>query len=283
MYPLIEIGIMEIMSWDLCLYLSYIVTTVLLIRNRPVDYPATRPQIFWGSLIFFFAGLLGAVLLHMLIHLDKFSGMPLDEALNSLGTAYLGAPILGLLFVWIYCREIKVSFLRAVDYIAPYLMLSRAFGRLGCLMEGCCRGIYSNLPWAQDFGEGAYRHPTQAYALIAALSIFIAGIKAYPRLKPYKGAMLFMVILLYGIMRFFNEFLRIDSPELIGQFHLSNLAMLVIIAIGITGLYLIYRKAEEKDRLLEGLKRMIVVFLISLLVITLIALPILSLLRIILQ
>jgi prolipoprotein diacylglyceryltransferase len=133
-------------------------------------------------------------------------------------------------------------------------------------MAGCCRGIPSNLPWAQNFGDGILRHPTQLYEMLAALSIFISLIVTYPRLRPHRGLIFFMAITLYSFVRFFNEFLRIDSPIIFGLFHLSNLAMIGILAIGLIGLYFVFQPAAQKEKVKAGFIRITTIFIVSLVI-----------------
>jgi phosphatidylglycerol:prolipoprotein diacylglycerol transferase len=165
MLPEINISGFIMQSWDICLLLSYLIVTALLIARRPKDFPLSKPQILTGSILFFIMAVVGAFLLHLILYIDDYRGMSLNGIINNAGAAYLGAPLLGFSALLVFCRELKVSFLEVMDFVAPYLMLSRAIGRLGCLLAGCCHGIASELPWAQYFGDGILRHPTQAYAL----------------------------------------------------------------------------------------------------------------------
>ena len=89
-------------------------------------------------------------------------------------------------------------------------------------------------------------HPTQAYALIAALAISITMLIQYKQLRKYKGAVFFSVITLYSFMRFFNEILRTDSVYIMGVVKLSMFTMAVIFIIGLIGLCASLKKADNK-------------------------------------
>jgi phosphatidylglycerol---prolipoprotein diacylglyceryl transferase len=60
----------------------------------------------------------------------------------------------GLLF---FAYKHKMPALALADLMAPSMVLGLAFGRLGCLMNGCCFGNVCELPWAITF-------PTYSYA-----------------------------------------------------------------------------------------------------------------------
>lgn len=53
-------------------------------------------------------------------------------------------------FLW-FCRRHALPPLAMSDLIAPSLLAGLAFGRIGCLMNGCCYGGPCDLPWAVTF------------------------------------------------------------------------------------------------------------------------------------
>lgn len=123
--------------------------------------------------------------------------------------------------------------------IAPLcISIAHGFGRIGCLMGGCCHGaflgkdyvfggIYMNTPTQ---GTG-YFVPTQLYealflfALFAVLSIFY-----------FKNSNITMPIYLiaYGVWRIFIEFLRDDhAGEMIPGLRPSQWISFLFIALGV--------------------------------------------------
>jgi phosphatidylglycerol:prolipoprotein diacylglycerol transferase len=50
-------------------------------------------------------------------------------------------------------RRRKLPALALADLAAPALLVGLAFGRIGCLMNGCCYGGESHLPWAITFPQ----------------------------------------------------------------------------------------------------------------------------------
>jgi len=258
-------------TYNLCMWLSFFIILIAVALLKPkklrLEYAV------WATIIVWTFAYLGAKLLNIILHSAAYSGRDILDLFTRSGVSYLGAPILGLLAFWIFCRIIKISFLVFVDYIAPFFMLDRIIGRIGCLGYGCCHGIPSSLPWAYSFRGWrimdyiVQRHPTQAYELIYALAIFISARYLYKRLKaipgvfafnhkdaPLSGITSFYVIFCYSFLRFFNEFLRAEGPFISGSIKLVHIALFIFAAIALTGFFIIIKKSPEKGEILKALK-----------------------------
>ncbi|MEK6239514.1 MAG: prolipoprotein diacylglyceryl transferase, partial [Planctomycetales bacterium] len=66
---------------------------------------------------------------------------------NEGGIVVYGGIIGGITAILLYCRNNKLPALAMSDMIAPSLLLALGFGRLGCLMNGCCYGAVCDRPW----------------------------------------------------------------------------------------------------------------------------------------
>ncbi len=114
-------------------------------------------------------------------------------------------------------KDIHKKHFNTVLLVAPVcITVAHAFGRIGCLMSGCCHGAYLGQNYvfggiwmhAPDTGITGYHVPTQLYealflfALFAVLSVFY-----------FKNNNILMQIYLiaYGIWRIFIEFFRTDE------------------------------------------------------------------------
>lgn len=277
MYPYFSIGNTSIHAWTLCLNLSYTAAIICVVYFRPKDFALSRLQMLSAGALFALSGFFGARVFGLFVNYIKYPTFPIETIISRSGMAYLGVPILGFISLWIFSAVTMTSFLENADYAAPFIMLSRAIGRIGCLLNGCCYGIHSNLPWAVPiYSRPWLRHPTQVYALITALAIFITMFIQYKRFRQYKGATFFSVITLYSFMRFFIEFLRADSFSVFGILKLSNLVMLLIFVIGLISLLYSLKNAKDKKPLLT---RTLFYFLSSLLWVTFIVLGILTSIR----
>ncbi len=73
------------------------------------------------------------------------------------GLVVYGGLLAGLLGLLSFARIHKLPLMALADLIAPSMVLGLAFGRIGCLMNGCCFGGECDLPWAITFPAGKPR------------------------------------------------------------------------------------------------------------------------------
>jgi phosphatidylglycerol:prolipoprotein diacylglycerol transferase len=141
--------------------------------------------------------------------------------------------------VWLLRRD-KFPFWKAADMAGFAIPLGLAFGRMGCLLAGCCFGAECSLPWALSFppkspaSEAQFKahdllsahswslpvHPTQVYESAASLAIAaFCLLYVHPR-KRYDGEVFVWFLGLYAVARFVIEILRRDDRG--GLFGLST-------------------------------------------------------------
>lgn len=102
-------------------------------------------------------GVLGARGAYIIQHWDQFAASDnlLGAMLNvtSGGLIYYGGVILASLMVVLYLWRKKAPLRRYLDIVAVSLMVGLAFGRAGCLLNGCCYGgqTHDHDPLGQRF------------------------------------------------------------------------------------------------------------------------------------
>jgi phosphatidylglycerol:prolipoprotein diacylglycerol transferase len=141
----------------------------------------------------------------------------------------------------------------ALDLVAVSLPVPWILTKVGCLLNGCCYGRESSLPWAVAFPEGARDappgvplHPTQLYEILLMVCILIVfKILNHDRSR---GTMLLWFLALYGIGRTAIEFFRgdLDHHLLVGALTLSQLVCLVAAGASIILLFL-HRRFIRND------------------------------------
>ncbi|MDH4201640.1 MAG: prolipoprotein diacylglyceryl transferase [Phycisphaerae bacterium] len=79
------------------------------------------------------------------------------------GLELLGGVIAAIAFLWFYLWKQKLPKRLYLDVLAVGLMVGLGFGRIGCLMNGCCYGKCSDASWAVQFpyGSPAFYSQTQ--------------------------------------------------------------------------------------------------------------------------
>ena len=169
------------------------------------------------------AGILGAKLLYIINDWGYFSAHPRE--IFSLGTIQAGGVfsggLIGALAVaaW-YMRRHRMPPLRTCDAFAPGLAFGHVLGRFGCFSAGCCYGkptdhwwgvTFTN-PLAETFSGTPLGHrlePTQLIEAAAEFFNFLLLMWLLKR-KRFDGQVFASFMVLYGIERYFIEFLRGD-------------------------------------------------------------------------
>jgi phosphatidylglycerol---prolipoprotein diacylglyceryl transferase len=121
--------------------------------------------------------------------------------------------------IW-YTRYHRRSFWVYADIFSPAIALGHAFGRIGCLMAGCCHGRPApmetwwtlNFPvHAQGFAPpGIPLYPTQPMESLTALTIFLV-LFLLRRFQRFRGEMFVYYLALYGCARIVLEQYRGDA------------------------------------------------------------------------
>ncbi len=158
-----------------------------------------------------YGGLLGARSLYVLINYPQMFQNDFIQAIafwQSTGT-WLGGPVAGLLASWVVLKLAKVPFWSNVGSFVPGLVLAHIISRIGCLVNGCCYGAPTTLPWAIYSDQmQTIVHPTQIYSMLCELVVFIILQTLWVKRESYR----IYLFPLYGIMlpthRFFTEFFR---------------------------------------------------------------------------
>lgn len=94
----------------------------------------------------FFGGIIGARLFYVIQYRDRFASDSVLTTLGSMlrftegGLVVYGSFIGGGIGVLIFLYRNRMPILRLGDVIVPCLFLGIFFGRMGCLMHGCCWG-----------------------------------------------------------------------------------------------------------------------------------------------
>lgn len=166
------------------------------------------------------------------------------------GLTYYGGFLGASAAAWFLLKRDRFPFWRAADMAGFAVALGLSFGRMGCLLAGCCFGAETSLPWALSFpprspaSESQFKthvldtaftwshpvHPTQIYESAASLAIAaVCLLFVHPR-KKYDGQVFVAFLVLYGVARFLLEILRRDDRGGVASLSTSQL-----ISVGLIG------------------------------------------------
>lgn len=213
----------------------------------------------------------GARLLHILSNPSFYAAdMGRMFSLNATGFALYGGLILAVFTAWAVCRVMQLSLWRVADAVVPGLGVGIAVSRIGCFLNGCCFGRYTDLPWGILFPPGCPAnpspmagngfnsmlssfmavpvHPTQLYELAAALLGTVLALLIMKRQKNDGIAFLFFVIC-FSAFRWINWHFRVPSPTFTMPFWFYPLLYAGIIVVA--GILLYKRTQGDGSRSLK--------------------------------
>jgi phosphatidylglycerol---prolipoprotein diacylglyceryl transferase len=126
---------------------------------------------------------------------------------------FIGAVLGGIVF----SRLKRIPTWQLADILAPSIALGYVFGRIGCLLNGCCYGRACSLPWAIHFPENHETyphgvHPTQLYDSLLNLALYAALARLYRR-KKFDGQVFAVYLMGYAVTRSIVESFRGDYNE----------------------------------------------------------------------
>ena len=115
-------------------------------------------QIYDLAFWLFLWGILGGRAFYFVQHNEQFDHWWQFFILWRGGLVVYGAAISALVAFLVYCHRHHLPKLWLLDVIAPSIALGMAFGRIGCLLNGCCYGGYCEQPWAVRFPPNSPVH-----------------------------------------------------------------------------------------------------------------------------
>ncbi|MBL4884918.1 MAG: prolipoprotein diacylglyceryl transferase [Planctomycetaceae bacterium] len=235
--------------------------------GRRADQVGIKREVVWdASMSILIAGIVGARTFYLVQKReDVFAGAhTLKDSLIRIvnlsdgGLVLYGGVILGTIVYFSFCALRKIRPLQLADVITPSIFLGIGFGRIGCLLNGCCFGDRCELPWAITFPQGSvpFRvlvdlgfldpsavasfplHPTQIYSTIGCfvLAYLTATVFKYRR---HVGEVFAVGAIFYPINRFLIEFVRADEfTQMNTGLTISQLVSIGVLIAGVA--YLAY-------------------------------------------
>ena len=189
-------------------------------------------------------GILGARIYHIFLEIGYY----LENLLDIIkiwegGLAIHGAIIAGAITVDVFCRKQKMNFWQTCAIIAPGIALAQTIGRFGNYFNQELFGRPTDLPWGipieilkrpHRYIGSEHFHPTFLYESLGNLLVFaVLMFLLFHFLKRGKKNYEYIIVsylVMYSILRFLVEFIRIDiTPYLFGLRFPQVMSLLIII------------------------------------------------------
>ncbi len=233
MLPFFEANLLgfelKISSYNLMIGIG-IMVGLLVLQNTCNKLRIAKPQV--DNLMVMLAvslpvGFGSAILFNNAYHYNNAHGF-LSNLTTFSGMTFEGGLVGGAITFILMFRSLNKQFkgmVPVLNCIAPSIIISHFWGRIGCFLAGCCFGKPTNsvlgvvfpdrsLP-SQFYGEAVKIIPVQ---LIEALFLAVLFIIISTSLLKYSFS---CYLIIYGIFRFFIEYLRGDDRGALFQTVLS--------------------------------------------------------------
>lgn len=169
------------------------------------------------------------------------------------GSVFYGGLIGGLIVGYLYANKKKFPIALCCDIAASAIPLFHFFGRIGCFLSGCCYGVkwehgitYNHS--AVEISNGVPRLPVQLIEAFFNLLLFFA-LYYLLKNKKFKGHLMELYFIFYGLIRFTLEFFRGDFYRGF-LFGLSTSQIISIMLIIFAVITLSVKRFRRKDAVL---------------------------------
>lgn len=194
------------------------------------------------AMVTMIAGILGARAMYVAANWNYFSeNLAAIPRIDQGGLIFYGGFLAASAAVAVMARVRAIPLWKLGDFTVSALPLGHAIGRMGCLLNGCCYGKPTDLPWAV-FTAGEWRHPVQGYEAAFNLALFFVCRRMLLRQAP-PGSVTAAYLTAYGLWRFAIEFLRGD-PRMeawAGLNAAQALSLVLVVLGGLLGGFVFFR------------------------------------------
>lgn len=261
MHPeILRIGPTPIYSYGIMLVISFLLGTLMATsRARQRGLPAQAVSDV--ATVILIAAIVGSRALYVAFHADEFRGRWLDtinlfKGLS--GLSMFGGIAAAIPSAMVFLAVRRIPLWPMADVLSPSYALGVGITRIGCLLNGCCFGRPTTLPWGISFPPGCVAHathgstplhPTQLYESASGFLI-LALVLWWERRRLPPGVVTCLVFGLYGLERFLVDFLRSYEPNnflRLGGLALasSQVASLALMGLAAVGLVVFWRRAQR--------------------------------------
>ena len=230
---LFSVGSFTVYGYGLMIAAGF--TAAVLIGMKRAPKFGLVPDHFFNIAVYgMILGLIGSKLLYFITEIDRVIKDPSILLNFSDGFVLYGGVIGGVLTAMFYCRRKKIDFLSYFDLSMPSVVIAQGFGRIGCLLAGCCYGAQTDawygiiFPSSSVSPSGIPLIPTQ---IISSAGDFIIGFILIAAANKNKtpGRIGALYMLLYGTGRFIIEFFRNDPRGTVSILSTSQFISVFII------------------------------------------------------
>lgn len=231
----------DVYYYGICIGIAAVAGSFLSYFVAKKDYKDFDADILFEVLsIVIIGGIIFARLYYCLVNYSYYSEHPFEIFnIRQGGLAIHGGLIGGFLFGSVYAYVKKYSVLKLADIIAYGLLLAQAIGRWGNFFNSEAYGLPAKNFIAVFIPEShriagyefyKYFHPTFLYeSVLDILALFVLYFVVRKVKSRFDGLIFASYLILYSIIRFFVEGLRLDCVVNVGAYHLPQIVSVITI------------------------------------------------------
>lgn len=252
-YKLFELGPISVYSYGLMIAIG-ILAAFLTAEFRAKKQGLEGDHVYGLGLLGLAGGLLGAKLLFYITEIKDVIANPKMLLNLSEGFVVYGGIIGGILGAYVYLKIKKLPVLKYFDLAIPSVALAQGFGRIGCLMAGCCYGRETDAWYGITFHDSPFAPnnvsliPTQILSSVADFVHFFL-LLAISKRKKTDGIVVVSYLIFYSVGRFLIEILRNDPRGNVSVLSTSQFISVFMLAIGVVVLGLLKKKESKTEEL----------------------------------
>lgn len=128
----------------------------------------------------------------------------------------------GVIVVWLLSKLMRRNFGKMLDFFAILMALYGALNRVCCLVNGCCSGV--------NFGRASLSWPNRELEVLFFFAAFVL-LLLFRHKRKFTGQLFLLLMIGYGLFRFFNEFLS-KGQEILYVLKIAHIWSFLCVAIG---------------------------------------------------
>jgi len=264
MHPLfVKIGPLPVYWYGVMMALGFLAglaNWISLGRGEGRDTSYCSDLLFWIIV----SGVVGARLAYVAANLRSFILAPLSILrIDQGGLIYYGGFAAAGVALFLFARARRERLISLLDFVITSVPLGHAFGRIGCLMNGCCYGkVYRGWP-AITFPSGSLAwwhhvdsrllsaeaprslpvYPVQLYEAAFNLALFFLLRLIYRR-RHGDGRVVGAYLVLYPAARFLFERLRVAAHGRVYGLSEAQYLSIVLMLLGLVLLARAFRRGR---------------------------------------
>lgn len=258
MHPvLFEVGGFTVYSYGFMIAMGVVASLVYLSIQGKKDAGLTFDQVNSLFLLIFIAAFVGGKVFLLFENPSYYVNNP-DRLLTGRGFVFYGSFLFAVPTMWWYFRKQKLPLYVMLDVMAIVTCLVHMFGRIGCLMAGCCHGRPTTSGFALTFTDPTCQadplntplYPTQVMEAGFILLVMITLLIIKKRYQKFHGQLFLLYLIFYAIGRSILEIFRGDVERgfIINNYlsHSQFIALLIVVAA-----LMVYSRWSKRNRILN--------------------------------